>query len=108
MDSVARSHAAKKKNVTTSNGGYEGICTSCDNVALCTFIQGSRQPVIFCEEFASNGIPVTARTAEIEQSPSQGNAYPEEQKGLCATCESSGSCVFPKDEAGIWHCEEYR
>ncbi len=108
MDSVVRSHTAKKKKVTTPNGGYEGICASCDNLALCTFVRGSRQPVIFCEEFTNNGVPATSRAAEIEKSPSRGNTHSEKRKGLCATCENADSCVFPKDEAGVWHCEEYR
>jgi len=36
------------------------------------------------------------------------NALSERYKGLCATCGNVNGCIFPKDEAGIWHCEEYR
>ena len=29
-------------------------------------------------------------------------------KGLCENCENRETCLLPKAEGGIWHCEEYR
>jgi len=28
-------------------------------------------------------------------------------KGLCKNCKKKETCILPKPEAGIWHCEEY-
>jgi len=28
-------------------------------------------------------------------------------KGLCANCANRGSCLLPRSEGGVWHCEEY-
>ena len=108
MKSATRSHGVKGKNVAADRDEYQGICPSCDNLALCNFIRGSRQPVMFCEEFTIDGISATAGTNETHKTPNQENIHSEKLKGLCATCENSDGCVFPKDEAGIWHCEEYR
>lgn len=29
-------------------------------------------------------------------------------KGLCENCDNRASCLLPKAEGGVWHCEEYR
>lgn len=31
----------------------------------------------------------------------------EAYKGLCANCASRATCLLPKTEGGVWHCEEY-
>ena len=31
----------------------------------------------------------------------------EEFKGLCVNCANRHTCLFPKPEGGVWHCEEY-
>lgn len=28
-------------------------------------------------------------------------------KGLCVNCANRQTCLFPKPEGGVWHCEEY-
>jgi hypothetical protein len=28
--------------------------------------------------------------------------------GICSNCDNCRTCVFPKPEGGIWHCEEYQ
>jgi hypothetical protein len=28
-------------------------------------------------------------------------------KGLCVNCANRHTCLFPKPEGGVWHCEEY-
>jgi hypothetical protein len=30
-----------------------------------------------------------------------------ELKGLCVNCANRYTCLFPKSEGGVWHCEEY-
>jgi len=31
----------------------------------------------------------------------------KEFKGLCVNCANRHTCLFPKCEGGVWHCEEY-
>jgi hypothetical protein len=28
-------------------------------------------------------------------------------KGLCMNCAYRETCLYPKPEGGVWHCEEY-
>ncbi len=30
-----------------------------------------------------------------------------EDRGLCANCAKRETCLLPKSEGGVWHCEEY-
>lgn len=30
-----------------------------------------------------------------------------ECKGLCVSCANRETCLFPRAEGGVWHCEEY-
>jgi hypothetical protein len=30
-----------------------------------------------------------------------------EYKGLCVNCANRETCLLPKSEGGVWHCEEY-
>lgn len=29
-------------------------------------------------------------------------------KGLCSNCEERATCIYPKPEGGVWHCDEFR
>ncbi len=86
-----------------------GICPSCENLPLCNYTHPSRQPVFFCEEFSTGNtsvLPIAVQDRPVgaaERRPSG-----EERKGLCANCDNVQACRYPKDEAGVWHCEEYR
>lgn len=30
-----------------------------------------------------------------------------EFKGLCLNCANRHTCLLPRSEGGVWHCEEY-
>lgn len=105
MKSAGQANGRKKKVAVAEKIINHGICSSCENLPLCSFIHGSRIPVEFCEEFAS---PKTEKTATRLEVVTKGTSPLERSKGLCATCENAAKCLYPKDEAGIWHCEEYR
>jgi len=30
-----------------------------------------------------------------------------DRKGLCMNCANSETCLLPRSEGGIWHCEKY-
>jgi len=108
MKGSAQVNRRKKKAIVAETNTYQGICPSCENFPLCSFIHGARTPVTFCEEFSVNGTPKMANTSEKQGVVIEGRASLERYNGLCTTCENFNGCIFPKDEAGIWHCEEYR
>jgi len=31
----------------------------------------------------------------------------KELRGLCVNCANRETCLFPKSEGGVWHCEEF-
>ena len=33
--------------------------------------------------------------------------HESEFKGLCVNCANRHICLLPKNEGGVWHCEEY-
>ncbi len=108
MKSAVRAKERKREVIITEKIGYEGICPSCENLPLCSFTCSSRMPVTFCEEFAINGTTKIQKTEEKRDNEAQKETPSERFKGLCATCYNANDCSFPKDEAGVWHCEEYR
>jgi hypothetical protein len=108
MKSATQVNGRKKKGIVAETIEYQGICPSCENLPICSFIHSSRKPVTFCEEFAINGTPKMANTSKKQEAVTVGRAPLGRYNGLCTTCENYNSCVFPKDEAGIWRCEEYR
>ena len=39
-----------------------------------------------------------------QESPREGE---REFRGLCSNCANRQTCLLPKSEGGVWHCEEY-
>lgn len=108
MKDTARAKDEKKQTNLAEDGVHQGICPSCENLPLCHFLSNTKTPVFFCEEFAANRASARVRKLEVRPAGKEGKAPPNSLKGLCATCEDAGRCIYPKDEAGVWHCEEYR
>jgi hypothetical protein len=94
------------KEVTPSMG----LCATCNEAPDCAYAQQATTPVLFCEMFDASESPEQTSTDEREPDPqiATAAAQPSELKGLCVNCDNRHSCVFPKPEEGIWHCEEYR
>jgi len=88
------------------------LCCNCRNAADCTFPKDRRKPALYCEEYEVDVIPL-ARIAGKEK-PLPIALVDAEAKdsgkfiGLCSNCDNRKTCVFPKPEGGIWHCEEYQ
>jgi hypothetical protein len=92
-----------------------GLCMTCVHNATCTFRRDPAQPVIHCEEFDGfvkveadfnrRLVPVRVRATSAQDDPEDVAA--SQAKGLCQNCAHRNSCMFPKSEAGVWHCEEY-
>jgi hypothetical protein len=93
------------------NMEYRSLCSSCKNAAGCTFQKDRQKPALYCEEFEIDTCP-SAEIAEKEK-PLPTISVDVEDKdsgkfiGLCSNCNKRRTCVFPKPEGGIWHCEEY-
>ncbi len=91
-----------------------GICATCIHVPGCAYVETPDYPKMYCEQFESE--PVSAmKTTDVSGLKSIPAALQKESEaikqaralGLCANCEHSESCVFPRPEGGVWHCEEY-
>ena len=89
-------------------GQYRDLCSNCDNGSACGGRTRPRRPIFFCEQFEVFGAalaPESDRSAE--EKPRQTRSL-NGHIGLCMNCDNAGTCVLPKPEGGIWHCEEYR
>jgi hypothetical protein len=98
--------------MSENNMKYRGLCSTCKNAPGCTFPRDSQKPVLNCEEFEVDTCPSVETTRE-EKSASSAPVDVEDEDsnkfiGLCSNCDNRRTCVFPKPEGGVWHCEEYR
>ena len=98
--------------MSENNMKYRGICFTCKNAPGCTFPRDSQKPVLYCEEFEVDTCP-SVKTTGIDKSPATTSVDAEDEDsgkfiGICSNCDNRRTCVFPKPEGGIWHCEEYQ
>jgi hypothetical protein len=108
MKNMARMNREKKKTLISEKSGYQGLCSCCVNLTICSFVKDSGQPILYCEEFDNDDGSAVEIVYVIQKTVSDEGSYLESYKGLCATCESRDNCIFPKQEGGVWRCEEYR
>jgi hypothetical protein len=90
---------------------YPRLCSTCKHASTCTFLGDPQRPSFYCEEFEIESVPAKRKTEEDKLQPTASFGTAEESGsliGLCRDCENRQTCVFPKSEGGIWHCEEYR
>lgn len=90
---------------------YRGLCSTCVNASDCTFPRRPGKMVFHCEEF-DGGEPLPRKTVGKAEPQRPALSTIEEKNsvrliGLCSNCDNRGTCVFPKPEGGVWHCEEY-
>ena len=87
---------------------YRGLCSTCENAPDCVFPRAPGKAIFHCEEF-DGGEPRPAGQAG-QQSPEASVSRKKNSVkfiGLCSNCDNRTTCVFPKPEGGVWHCEEY-
>jgi len=84
---------------------HRDLCSTCNHLRTCETRGTARRPVFYCEEFDAY-VPVAARPASASEPEKK--AGPDKYGGLCCNCDNRHTCVVPKPESGIWHCEEYR
>ena len=101
----------------TDRAGEEsiGLCSTCNNAAACTYRARRGFDALFCEMFDNDvsfpGSVRDRRRMQQVQTVSRQTPEPAPQYanlGLCATCENRETCVYPRPEGGVWHCEEFR
>ena len=98
--------------MSENNIKHRGLCSTCKNASFCAFPRDPDKPVFYCEEFEIEK-PAPRRTTRKER-PQATESYVTEGKdttksiGLCSDCDNRQTCVFPKAEGGVWHCEEYQ
>jgi hypothetical protein len=85
-----------------------GLCANCCRGEDCSLRRDRPAPVIQCEEYDIERPPTYKRRATRVRETATFVEAGETRKGLCANCEGWATCSFPKSEAGIWHCQEYR
>ena len=89
-----------------------GLCAACKNETCCIYTRDPDKPVLNCEEFemALRVDPPRRDDSFLENllsSPATGEG-PAKMMGLCSNCDDRETCIYPKPEGGVWHCEEYK
>ena len=82
-----------------------GLCSTCNNRAICMRRKSIKLPVLFCEEFDD----ATPQEQERRPAPVVENAEAalDTAMGLCCTCGNRDSCTLRHSPGGVWHCEEF-
>lgn len=98
--------------MSKNNMEYRGLCSTCKHSECGNFPRDPNKPVFYCEEFEVDTCPPVKTTGK-DKSPAATSVGHENEDsgkfiGLCNNCDNRRTCVFPKPEGGIWHCEEYR
>jgi len=91
-----------------------GLCAACVNETSCIYPRDPDRPVLNCEEFEMTLRPEPTRRddsfVKFVESLLRGSAtgeYSAKLMGLCSNCDNRETCIYPKPEGGVWHCDEY-
>jgi hypothetical protein len=88
-----------------------GLCSCCLNSPHCVFLKKAVRPVLECGEFNPMVKTEFGKTKEKKprpkSTPKSTKSLAREYNGLCRLCDKKDCCVYVKDQAVIWHCEEY-
>ncbi len=86
---------------------YRDLCSTCNHAPTCGNRNAANKPIFYCEEFY-NYIPVAVKKPLVSATVPIETIDSDKYKGLCSNCIDRETCLFPKPDGGIWHCEEYR
>ena len=92
----------------------KGVCATCIHAPGCAYLETPDNPKMYCEQFESE-LPSVMKTTDVSGLKSIPGVLKKESDsirqaralGLCANCAHLETCVFPRPEGGVWHCEEY-
>ena len=89
---------------------YHGICATCRHAQSCAHRVTAGVTIQQCEEFDGYAPPPKRDAGEKTPRPEAPSPSPKGagQMGLCVNCEYRDTCVLPRPEGGVWHCNEYR
>jgi len=95
--------------MSESNIEHSDLCSTCANAPDCAFLKNKKKAVFECEEFEIAGRDGEQKPLKAKRTAAsaQGNDEAGKLIGLCCNCKNRATCVFPKPEGGVWHCEEY-
>ena len=108
---VENSKDAKNKQIGSEKNNIEtqSLCVNCRHKESCMFLKDAKRPILFCETYEvcpvqnSGVIDMPTERRDREKRGLESEKY----KGLCSDCLHRETCMIPKPEGGIWHCEEY-
>lgn len=91
-----------------ASGPYRDLCSNCNHAETCGARTRPKRPIFFCEQFdVFTPVPTSEPDRVLPtQTPERRNT--SGRTGLCMNCDNVGTCICPKPEGGVWHCEEYR
>jgi hypothetical protein len=91
-----------------------GLCATCSKAADCIYVKNEGWPIVHCEEFEADPrmfseiVEETTPDSTIEsKSKTKEESETSAFEGLCITCAHRDSCMYAKEQGGVWHCEEY-
>jgi hypothetical protein len=84
----------------------KGICGVCALLHDCERARDLKAPLMTCEKLEPNPGLVSEMVNFFLEStnPYSGSGN---RLGLCSNCDHRVDCTLPKNEGGVWHCEEY-
>ena len=95
-----------KSRIKAENKTAEGLCVNCGSQDECGLSRPDNGPVEFCEEHWTMGLKTDIN--ETNKSMTEGKPpIPNQAAGLCLNCLNRLDCRLPKNEGGVWYCEEY-
>lgn len=96
---------------STSPGPSElkGICGLCVYGEDCELARGSTAPPLNCAQFEPFPVEVReeAKVTSVRATQQKPDAASEKHLGLCRNCIHRDDCTYPRNEGGVWRCEEY-
>ncbi len=85
----------------------QGICASCRHMATCIYMKELPRPVLSCDLFEGHAVQKSEAVPRNAGNGRLPRSNPRKFTGLCASCQKIETCIYPKPEGGVWHCEEY-
>jgi len=83
---------------------HRDLCSTCEHVRTCSHRSTPAKPISSCQGYREY---VPACSADRPQRAPERGGDSGGFAGLCASCQLRWTCLFPKAEGGVWHCEEY-
>jgi len=102
---IVREQVTPVKPLKPSMIEHKGICALCVHADYCTFPGSINKSITYCDEW--EGYETKPRYSKAKKVI---KPYKKEEKyqGLCRYCAQRESCTYPKNDGGVWVCDDYR